>query len=64
MISELFSRMQHRPGRLVPAVTHRRHMIIFPHSIKNGHMVANTEIPLFEHTYWTPHCTNATIGSE
>ena len=32
-------------------------MKLFGHSIKNGHLVANTEIPLFEHTCSTPPCT-------
>jgi hypothetical protein len=29
----------------------------FGHSIKNGHLVANTEITLFEHTCIKPPCT-------
>jgi len=29
----------------------------FGHSIKNGHLVANTEITLLEHNCTTPPCT-------
>ena len=32
-------------------------MKLFGHSIKNGHLVADTEIPLFAHTCTSPPCT-------
>jgi len=43
------------PSAAVPVNT--KTMKNFGHSIKNGHLVANTEIDLFEHTCANPPCT-------